>query len=365
MTRVYLHPGHSKARAHWPAVTVGKTPSVEDAVFCDVDNDGAVDVISSCEGEERSVLVNWAPKQFNLYLCPDAWTTDAIAATVGKSAWMFSLPMQIDGKNGADIVVGSKEKDALVGWLQAPKNPRDMAGWKLHLLYKAGWIMSLVPIDVDGDRLVDLIVSDRLGNNSGALWLENPGPKAAEGKWPEHRIGASGREIMFLDVADFDSDGRQDVIAAVKPDEIHWFRCPANPTGPWPSQIIKVAFPEGVGRAKGVRIGDIDNDGKPDIVYSCEHATPPKRGLVWLGYDKTLDEGQWVTHDISGPEGIKFDRIELLDVDGDDDLDVLSSEERHERNGIGVFWYENPLNSSCSEKPISSFPQRRESTRSK
>jgi len=57
---------------------------------------------------------------------------------------------------------------------------------------------------------------------------------------------------------------------------------------------------------------------------------------------------QWVTHDLSGPDGIKFDRIELMDVDGDGDLDLLTCEERHRSKenpkltGLGVFWYENP-----------------------
>ena len=36
------------------------------------------------------------------------------------------------------------------------------------------------------------------------------------------------------------------------------------------------------------------------------------------------------------------DRIELLDLDGDGDLDVLTCEERQNKNGLGVIWYENP-----------------------
>jgi hypothetical protein len=47
-------------------------------------------------------------------------------------------------------------------------------------------------------------------------------------------------------------------------------------------------------------------------------------------------------HEVSGPAGIKFDRIELCDIDGDGDLDVLTCEERHMKRGLGVFWYENP-----------------------
>ena len=50
-------------------------------------------------------------------------------------------------------------------------------------------------------------------------------------------------------------------------------------------------------------------------------------------------KGKWIDHDIGGPAGIKFDRIELLDLDGDGDLDLLTCEER-EFNA--VLWYENP-----------------------
>jgi hypothetical protein len=37
--------------------------------------------------------------------------------------------------------------------------------------------------------------------------------------------------------------------------------------------------------------------------------------------------------------GVKYDFIELIDLDGDQDLDVLTTEEN---KGLGVVWYENP-----------------------
>ena len=40
-TKVYIHPGHDKVNTPWPSVIVGKTPNVEDAVFADLDGDGA------------------------------------------------------------------------------------------------------------------------------------------------------------------------------------------------------------------------------------------------------------------------------------------------------------------------------------
>ena len=61
--------------------------------------------------------------------------------------------------------------------------------------------------------------------------------------------------------------------------------------------------------------------------------------MRWLSYTDSPRQPVWQSHEISGPRGIKFDRLELLDIDADGDLDVLTCEER-EINA--VLWYENP-----------------------
>jgi hypothetical protein len=271
------------------------------------------------------------------------WKTEVIPTTQNHTRWMFALPMQIDGKYGPDLVVGSKNPNGLVGWLQAPADARDLDAWQFHKLYTAGWIMSLMPVDIDRDGDLDVVVSDRRQENRGVLWLENPGRAFVEKSWAEHRIGASGREVMFLDVADLNSDDLKDVVVAVKPDEIHWFKHPGDLSKEWQAHQMKVQLPDSMGTAKAVRVGDIDQDGRVDIVYSCEKAYPPKHGVVWLRYVNSPADSQWAVNEVSGPVGIKYDRIELLDMDGDNDLDVLTCEEHHEGRGLGVFWYENPL----------------------
>src|SRR5688500_17383557 len=62
VVRVYLNPGPPKAKSRWPSVNVGKVPSVEDAVAADLDQDGALDVISAAEGKTRSLFIHWGPK---------------------------------------------------------------------------------------------------------------------------------------------------------------------------------------------------------------------------------------------------------------------------------------------------------------
>lgn len=335
--RVYLNPGPARARQPWPAVTVGAVGAPEDAVFVDLDGDGALDVVSCCEGGVRSVFVHWAPKGHARLLHPASWQTAAFPALRGAAPWMFCLPLQVDGQHGIDLVVGSKNKGAAIGWLQAPAQPRDLAAWTWHPLLEAGWIMSLVAADVDGDGDQDVVASDRKGRGRGCLWLENPGPAAVTGPWKVHRIGAADREVMFLDLADLDRDGLLDVIVAVREHGLVFLRRKPGPGVAWEAYPIAVA-PQ-TGGCKSVRVADVDGDGRLDLVYSCEHATGDKSGVVWLSYRKAVTDPVWDVHEISGPPGVKYDLVELLDLDGDGDLDVLTSEET---DNLGVIWYENP-----------------------
>jgi hypothetical protein len=48
-------------------------------------------------------------------------------------------------------------------------------------------------------------------------------------------------------------------------------------------------------------------------------------------------DGPWQI--IDPTPGVKLDRIECIDLDGDGDLDVMTCEER---KNLGVVWYQNP-----------------------
>lgn len=345
--RVYLNPGPQAATLKWPAVSVGKVKSPEDAVFADLDADGAVDVVSSCEGKTRTMFIHWAPADAADYLRASAWKTQAIFCTQNTQLWMFALPLDIDGRNGIDLIVGSKGGGGSIGWLESPSNPRDIDAWKYHRLRDSGWIMSLVARDMDGDGDDDVIASDRKGANRGVLWLENPGPTAAQNNtpWREHPVGGADCESMFLDV--LSPRGRPDstpteIFTAVKPTEIrHFTRSDAasdRKSSDWKTNRLLLPQTEKPGTAKSVRVCDVDLNGAPDFVFSCEQANGARHGVFWL----SQGENRFHRHPISGPEGVKFDLLQLLDLDADGDLDVITCEERA---NLGVIWYENPTNS--------------------
>lgn len=339
--RVYRNPGPAQSKQPWPAVTVGRVKSPEDAVFADLDADGATDIVSSCEGGTRTIFFHWAPSRASHTACFDesAWETTPVPATASQQMWMFAVPMDVDGHDGIDLVVGSKGSGATIGWLQSPPDPRHVAQWKLRALYRAGWIMSLQLHDMDGDGDLDVLASDRKGSTRGVLWLENPGRKAGADRteWELHRVGGEDREVMFLTTGDLDSDGQVDVLCTVKGRGIAFFRRLQADGDCW--ELSEIPWPENCGTGKGVAVCDVDEDGQPDVVFSCENASNGKSGLRWLSFAGSPLSGSWQDREISGPGGVKFDRIEVLDLDGDGDLDVLTCEER---DNLGVIWYENP-----------------------
>ncbi|MGY8657872.1 MAG: FG-GAP repeat domain-containing protein, partial [Verrucomicrobiales bacterium] len=335
IVRAYLHPGKAKAKQKWPAVTVGKVRSAEDAVFADLDGDGAADVVSSCEGGTKSMFIHWAPKELSSFLDASKWMTEAIPATARKQSWMYALPIEIDGRNGLDLIVGSKGNNGSIGWLQSPKNARDLSNWKYHKLQDAGWIMSLIAIDMNKDGRDDILVSDRKGQRRGIYWLERPEASAAEDnqKWRRRNVGGQDREIKFISHGDLDQDGVLDIIAIDKK-SVTWFR--AHKTG-WSEHVIPL--PKGVGGGKSAVILDVNLDGRNDIVFSCEGANGPLSGMRWLSWRDSPFDKEWQSHEIAGEPGIKYDQVIPYDVDGDSDLDILCCEERDQ---LGVFWYENP-----------------------
>jgi hypothetical protein len=333
--RVYLHPGAAKAKNRWPAVTIGKVQSPEDAVFVDFNGDGVLDVVSSCEGKTRTAFVHFAPRDRQKLLDAAAWQSEAISATAKKQQWMYATPLDVDRSRGIDVVVGSKGNDASVGWLESPEDRGDVAAWKYHRLRDAGWIMSLEALDIDGDGDRDVLASDRKGGKRGVFWLENVGHSAeAAMRWREHAIGGEDHEVMFLDFADLDGDGHKEVVVAAKPRRVLVFSQPADPRQRWNAEVVELMGD--LGNAKAVSVADVNLDGRADLVLSCEGATGDKSGVAWFDREASL---RWTMHDIAGPPGTKFDRMELLDLDADGDLDVITCEEAE---NLGVIWYENP-----------------------
>lgn len=287
LVRLYTQAGQG-----WHKQDVGPAPDVEDAVSA------FGYIISASEGKTRAL---WAHHQHN-----GQWTTEKIPAADGLMQWMYTLPV------GDKLFAGGKGPHAKVGYFQTAKQLKD---WRWTPLVDAGWIMSMVATDMDDDGDLDVLISDRHGAGAGAYWLEAP-------TWRQHRIGPLREKSMFLTRSE---DER--VIVATQPSSlvIHQHKA-----GAW--QTSEVALPPIAGIAKAVRYFGRDDDGQAQFVVTCEKAQAPKHGVFLMKLD-----GTWKP--VSGVDGVKHDLIELLDLDADGDLDILTTEEV---TGLGLIWYENP-----------------------
>lgn len=319
--RVCLQPERSDVRKPWPAVRVGSVKSPEDAVFTDVNGDGWLDVVSCCEGKQQSVFFHRNPGGSRL-MEPSAWKTEVLPASVRGSRWMFCQPLP-DGR----LAFGSKDPNGQIAIY-------DSQDQQIRQIRRCGWIMSLRSFDIDCDGHPDIVYSDRKGKVCGVGWLQNPG--ARDAPWKDHLIGGRDMEVMFLDLSTTPEPLR--VVCNTRNGCLLDMTPTNDVTMPWAT--TQIPHPPRAGAGKAVAICDVDQDGRQDLVCTCGLAEQ-KFGVFWLEQSAAGHHaGAWKFHDVSGTEiGVKFDRIEMLDLDGDGDKDLLTCEER---DNLGVIWYENP-----------------------
>jgi hypothetical protein len=359
-SHIYLNPGPEGAvTAQWPSIDVGNASGVEDAVMGDLDGDGRADVVSSRDGGKR-VTVHFAPSTGD-YTDPSGWTTSTFPAPGSPDPkWMYSVLFDVDEDGDLDIVAGSKDDGAKIRWFEAPaSNRRDLSTWPMHDLGDVGWTMSMFVSDMDGDTDLDVVLSDRrvgASNLRGARWLENPGPGPGQtGSWTNHFIyqAGGGTNVMFMDLADIDGDGLVDAaVSQYDPNSVRWYRrLDASGTN-WTEHLID--YPDGVSRAKSIRAGDMNDDGVLDLVFVTAQGGASTSGVIWLEATSGVFASTWTEHEISGPDGIKFDDSLIIDLDGDCDLDVINTEENFgpSSEGLGIIWYENPLNAAAAGCPV-------------
>ena len=91
LTKLYIHPGVDNVVGKWPSVIVGKTPSVEDAVFADMNGDGRMDIVSCTEKNSEKIFVHLSPKKD--FLNPDNWKQYVLPVSDSVMQWMFAEPL--------------------------------------------------------------------------------------------------------------------------------------------------------------------------------------------------------------------------------------------------------------------------------
>jgi hypothetical protein len=217
----------------------------------------------------------------------------------------------LDGDGRNDIVVGERTVAPSVVVMFLRETGWEVATIEPALLdIEAGGLLE----DIDSDGDLDVLLAG--GNAINEIWWwENPGPPPYAGGWTRRLIKNSGSTHQHDQViGDFDGDGARELVFWNKnaSNRLYLADWPADPkaTQPWPFVEIFQAPT----RPEGLAKGDIDLDGREDIVgagYWFEHVS----GTTYTPH--LIESGRTFTRTVVG-QFVPGGRPEVVHSPGDE-----------------------------------------------
>ncbi|WP_406465270.1 VCBS repeat-containing protein [Streptomyces sp. NBC_00111] len=115
-------------------------------------------------------------------------------------------------------------------------------------------------------------------------------------------------DIAFAKSADLDKDGRNDLVMGGSSNGVWAYSGPSLVNGAKPEKLWQATLP---GAVHDIELGDVNGDGKPEIVVAADTATVVLNGRTGRTL-ATIDGGGQFVH-----------TARLADLDGDGELDIL------------------------------------------
>ena len=280
----------------------------------DVDGDGDNDIVAADRDTNRILLYVNQLRQNG--------TPTFVTRLVSDSASRVrdANLADIDGDGDLDIY-SATDGDGSIAWYE--NRDRNGTTWTQQFVTRSlGYPRSSYAADLDGDGDMDLMAAS--ANDNRVTIFRQTSPRT----FSQEILYANANGAQFIHAADLDRDGDQDIIVSSERDHtVSWFANRLN-TGLGFQRYVVSDTARGVHAALGA---DLDGDGDQDIVAAVEY----NNQIVWY---ENMGEvvPSWQEHLIS-PFAEVAHGVFVADLDGDQDLDVLSAS----RQDGKVAWHEN------------------------